>query len=262
MADITLTYKGATIAEISATGTKTIETAGKYCEADIGLAYVKPGGGGDAGDFREATKYATNFVLSLTGDETLPERVKLSVYRAANNSFKIGGNWADRGIRYLDIYDFPAGGLQINNLIAQTSNIDTVSFISDGDIVVNSMNGAFSSTNVKHIVGTLDVSAAASAWALQAFGSTNLYDITFKASTIKYNLSFSSCSNLTDASLASIANGLDGSASGQSLTLHATPKARCSTLMGTNNGGTFEITSGGTLSLADFITTVKGWTLA
>lgn len=46
MADITLTYKGATIAELSETGTKTIETSGKYCEADIGLAYVKPGGGG------------------------------------------------------------------------------------------------------------------------------------------------------------------------------------------------------------------------
>ena len=46
MADITLTYKGATIAELSESGTKTIETAGKYCEADIGLAYVKPGGGG------------------------------------------------------------------------------------------------------------------------------------------------------------------------------------------------------------------------
>lgn len=44
MADVTLTYKGATIGELSESGSKTIETAGKYCEADILLEYVKSGG--------------------------------------------------------------------------------------------------------------------------------------------------------------------------------------------------------------------------
>lgn len=47
MADVTLTYKGATIAELSESGSKTLRTAGKYCEADIGVAYVKPSGGAD-----------------------------------------------------------------------------------------------------------------------------------------------------------------------------------------------------------------------
>lgn len=44
MADITLSYKGSTIATLSASGSKTIQTAGKYCEGDIGLAYVKSPG--------------------------------------------------------------------------------------------------------------------------------------------------------------------------------------------------------------------------
>ena len=44
MADVTLKYKGATIGELSDTGNKTIETAGKYCDADILLEYVKSGG--------------------------------------------------------------------------------------------------------------------------------------------------------------------------------------------------------------------------
>lgn len=44
MADVTLTYKGATIGELSESGNKTIKTAGKYCEADILLEYVKSGG--------------------------------------------------------------------------------------------------------------------------------------------------------------------------------------------------------------------------
>lgn len=46
MADVTLTYKGTTIAELSDSGSKTIRTAGKFCEADIGVTYVKPSGGG------------------------------------------------------------------------------------------------------------------------------------------------------------------------------------------------------------------------
>lgn len=45
MADVTLTYQGDTILELSETGNKIIETAGKYCEADILLEYVKSGGG-------------------------------------------------------------------------------------------------------------------------------------------------------------------------------------------------------------------------
>ena len=47
MSDITISYKGADIATMDASGTKTLLTEGKYCEDDITLQYVKPGGGGD-----------------------------------------------------------------------------------------------------------------------------------------------------------------------------------------------------------------------
>ena len=43
MADITLSYKGSTIATMSASGSKTIQTKEKYCEDDIRLVYEKPG---------------------------------------------------------------------------------------------------------------------------------------------------------------------------------------------------------------------------
>ena len=46
MADITLSYKGSTIAEVSASGTTKLNTKGKFCEDDITLQYVKPSGGG------------------------------------------------------------------------------------------------------------------------------------------------------------------------------------------------------------------------
>lgn len=46
MADVTITYDGETIAEMSASGSKTLLTAGKYCDDDIEVTYVKSGGGG------------------------------------------------------------------------------------------------------------------------------------------------------------------------------------------------------------------------
>lgn len=46
MSDITISYKGSSIATMDATGTKTLLTEGKYCEDDITLEYVKPSGGG------------------------------------------------------------------------------------------------------------------------------------------------------------------------------------------------------------------------
>lgn len=42
MADVNITYKGASIATMGASGTKTLETSGKYCEDDITIEYVAP----------------------------------------------------------------------------------------------------------------------------------------------------------------------------------------------------------------------------
>ena len=45
MADLTIKFKGNPIVELSDSGTKTLKTAGKYCEGDITVEYVKPAGG-------------------------------------------------------------------------------------------------------------------------------------------------------------------------------------------------------------------------
>ena len=46
MADLTIKFKGQPIVEMTDTGTKTLKTAGKYCEGDISVEYAKPAGGG------------------------------------------------------------------------------------------------------------------------------------------------------------------------------------------------------------------------
>lgn len=40
--DIEITYKGVTIATLSASGTLTLDTEGTYCEDDIVITYTKP----------------------------------------------------------------------------------------------------------------------------------------------------------------------------------------------------------------------------
>lgn len=40
MASVTLRYKGEVILELDSLGTGTIRTAGRFCEADIELAYI------------------------------------------------------------------------------------------------------------------------------------------------------------------------------------------------------------------------------
>lgn len=45
MADVTLSYKGSDILELSDSGSATLKTGGKYCEDDISVEYVKPSGG-------------------------------------------------------------------------------------------------------------------------------------------------------------------------------------------------------------------------
>lgn len=49
MSDVTLSYKGSDILELSDSGSATLKTGGKYCEDDIAVEYVKPSGGG--GDY-------------------------------------------------------------------------------------------------------------------------------------------------------------------------------------------------------------------
>lgn len=85
---------------------------------------------------------------------------------------------------------------------------------------------------------------------------------TMTLTTTNWNLS--TCAALSDESLVSIANALKDTYSG-TVTFHATPKAKLSTIMGTvttnDSLSTFEINASGTVTLQDFLTTTKGVTL-
>lgn len=72
MSDVTIKYKGQPIATMDASGAKTLNTQGKYCEANIGIEYVKPSGGIDVSGivsyYQQPVLEAMDYVNGL-GDE-------------------------------------------------------------------------------------------------------------------------------------------------------------------------------------------------
>lgn len=62
---VNIKYKNNSIAELSDTGTKTLKTAGKYCDGDITVEYEKPAGGGGV-DTSDATATAGDILAGMT----------------------------------------------------------------------------------------------------------------------------------------------------------------------------------------------------
>ncbi len=108
----------------------------------------------------------------------------------------------------------------------------------------------------------LDLSGVTSSSNLSNMLSDHIVEIRFVPNSCKYAWNISATKHVSNDTLVSIANALDGTAAGQTLTLHADSKAKCQTLMGTVAGGVFTANASGTVTLTDFITTTKGWTLA
>ena len=89
-----------------------------------------------------------------------------------------------------------------------------------------------------------------------------LVTVVLKPSSIVKSETFNESSLLSTESLVNIANALSSSASAQTLTLHATAQENCTAIMGNNSDGTFVQDDSGAMTLTEFITTVKGWTIA
>lgn len=153
----------------------------------------------------------------------------------------------------------------VASLFYYNSRTKYVNFI-DCDFSPTNASELFRTGQIEEIHGELNFTNTTNA--SNAFNSASkLREVRIKPNSIRINASgisfyFKSCASLSNESLISIANGLDGTATGLTLELHATAKNNCSTITGINDNGTFIADPNGTMSLADFIANVKGWTLA
>ena len=77
MADVEIKYKGASIATLDETGTKTLKTSAKYCEDDITVSYTKSAVPAETNHRRyeydnpAAVSGGGNYITVVSGDETL-----------------------------------------------------------------------------------------------------------------------------------------------------------------------------------------------
>ena len=77
MADVEIKYKGASIATLNETGTKTLKTSAKYCEDDITVFYTKSAVPAETNhrhyeyDNPVAVSGSGNYITVVSGDETL-----------------------------------------------------------------------------------------------------------------------------------------------------------------------------------------------
>lgn len=171
----------------------------------------------------------------------------------------------------------PPTAKSTQRLVYSNSTIITVEIVGTLYAKSNSStNAGFinSNGNLKTITGLIDLSEET--WA-NFYNATNYQNglLNSKLETISLvpgtmsmtttNWYLGTMSALTDDSLISIANALKDTYSG-TITFHATPKARLSTIMGTvataDGLSTFTKSASGTVTLENFLTVTKGATLA
>lgn len=261
MSDVTLSYKGSDILELSDSGSATLKTGGTYCEADIELEYVKPSGGGRS--------------LVLGGTYTISSTAvprKFEIENMVSGAPVVFGASLPNG----ETYDVDIKGENItiiNNMFAfssvknitcrETPNLQFYTTSGTPDRVfrgATSLEAIYVNFVIKHPFYR----------PTESNGLSNLKVCRFKPNASTANITFlTNSSLLDDDSLVSVGNGLDAS-SPSTLSLHATPKAKLSTVMGTvsqvtDDTGTYDFFTAdenGTVTLMDFITNTKGWTVA
>ena len=204
MADVTLTYKGNTIAEMSDTGTKTLKTAGKYCEGDIGVNYVKPSSGGTSDELAKKLITGEGIITELPSDITSIRDYAFHTCPLA--TFTVLPN----GITDIGKYAFYDNTPNITSLPSSLENIGEYAFyqvvrgsvgdslwtisLPDGLLTI----GNFAFANNKYLKLTSIPGSVISIGAYAFQNCTGLTTITFKGtpSSIASN-ALTGCNNLT-----------------------------------------------------------------
>ena len=202
MADVTLTYKGSTIAEMNNTGTKTLKTSGKYCEGDIGVSYVKPSSGG-SGFWDE--DYAKQIIEGTFTEIIWPSGVtkidgnifsdndNLTNVTLPNTLVSIGAN-VFSGCYNLKITTIPAGVITIGgSAFADCVSIQTLDILGAPDI------GVYAFETCTGLTQVIYRGSGNKIYNYAFYNCTGLTSVTFKGTLNNIsNSAFYGCTNLTD----------------------------------------------------------------
>lgn len=156
--------------------------------------------------------------------------------------------------------------LTVNCTLSQLimfSSVETLTFENCTIKPTSVSNFADSARQITAIYGEIDMTNCinASVFFKNAWA---LHTVRFKENSISASLSNNFCPNpaaFTTETWVSIANALDPTA-GQTITIGSSNQTAITAILGTNDNGTFVQDANGTMTLTDFITNIKGWTIS
>lgn len=222
-------------------------------------------GGGGQGE-TNYLNYAKRLGNIFTGADNLPSKIELSPIALAsgNNNGDFlngaGNSSTELVVNFTQVTNFSLSKFLFNTYIG------SVKITGNLNLCTSYMNMFNNANALRTIDAVFDFTSATGndACKMNTSNGGNAYvqNMRFVANTCLKTLNLQGFSALNEATLISAANCLVAGASGQSLILHAAPQALCSTIMGNNDNGAFVADENGTMTLADFIANVKGWTLA
>ena len=144
MADVEISYKGSKIVEMSASGTKTLETAGTYCEDDLELKYTSPGGGGSTLITKNISANGTYNASSDSADgySQVTVAVPASAVDSGTKNINTNGThdvigYASASVSVPNSYSAGDEGKVVSNgaLVAQTSDTVTTNDTYDTTLI-------------------------------------------------------------------------------------------------------------------------------
>lgn len=205
------------------------------------------------------------------GSNAMPQKIEFSptqLVSGNNHGYFVTRAYEDtaneRGTIDLIIHFQQTTPFGLRNFLYQAYGIKTVTLTGDLSVVTDYNYILDYDANIQILDALFDFTSCTTDQNLCLSGSAALItEMRFKENTasVSINISKIGNGNMTDTTLISVANCLVAGVA-KTLSLHATSKARCSSIMGNNVDGLFVADENGTMSLVDFITTVKGWTLA
>lgn len=209
--------------------------------------YVKPSGGGGVRDLSCITVMTLQYTESdkTSFDAYAPNLGSLYVYEMLLKEVHITGcSSLPNGVSF--------------GLNAQTSRNDEVEVIDINHATVSIGSGGLRyRPHLKTLIADLKITNTNNF----LFNCPVLETIFFQNNTTTISFTIANGTALSDASLVSCANGLSDTVS-QTLTTSADQKTSINSIVGTVTDGAFTADANGTVTLMDFITNTKGWTVA
>lgn len=215
----------------------------------------------------------TRLLNIYNGSKNMPQRVEFSPIRLDNGdvngyfmtfAYETDHFNLNQATIDLIVHFQQSAPFQLQRFLYRAHGIKSVTFTGDLSYVTNYNNIFDYDDNIESVDALFDFTSCKSTQILCDAGSmSKITEMRFKENTasVSLNLERIGGGNMTNTTLISVANCLVSGAS-RTLTLHRESKANCSSIMGDNVDGLFVADENGTMSLADFITNVKGWTLA